>query len=294
MSKQGNSTTVILAYVPVLHEGYRRFFERHQEARSLYLLGTGVTAEYKALTKDIRALDPALVAESLAAWKRFDRIEVADEAALKELAASGAKIVMPDEEVMRDIRDRLFSRADVELDRIFLRWDKHKSFENRPVEADQTVSADRGDQEMIRLLKKEAEKSSDIWRQIGAAIVKDGAVLDMLHNHAVPSEHMPYVEGDPRSDFSKGVNIELSTSFHAEARLIAEAARRGQSLEGASMYATTFPCPACAKLIAYSGIKKLYYADGYGVLDGERILKSRGVEIVFVKAGDGDNKSPAS
>ena len=105
-----------------------------------------------------------------------------------------------------------------------------------------------------------------------------------VHNHAVPSEMMPYVEGDPRSDFSKGVNIELSTSFHCEAQLIAEAARKGVSLEDAELYVTTFPCPVCARLVAYSGIKKLYYADGYGVLDGERVLKSQGVEIIFVDA----------
>ena len=66
----------------------------------------------------------------------------------------------------------------------------------------------------------------------------------------VPDEQIHYSEGDPRSDFSKGVNVELSLFFHSEAQLIAEAAKKGISLEGASMYATTFPCPPCAKLIA--------------------------------------------
>ena len=112
---------------------------------------------------------------------------------------------------------------------------------------------------------------------------RDGKAILTAYNAAVPDQYMPYIEGDPRSDFHKGVNVELSTSFHAEARLIAEAAQKGICLEGVEMYATTFPCPPCAKLIAYSGVKKLYYADGYGVLDGERILKDRGVEIIFVE-----------
>ena len=49
------------------------------------------------------------------------------------------------------------------------------------------------------------------------------------------------------------------------------------------MYVTVFPCPPCAKLIAYSGIKRLYCGGGYAVLDGEEVLKSNGVEIYFVE-----------
>jgi dCMP deaminase len=49
------------------------------------------------------------------------------------------------------------------------------------------------------------------------------------------------------------------------------------------LYVTVFPCPPCAKLIAYSGIKNVYCGGGYGVLDGEDILKSRGVKVFFVE-----------
>ena len=48
------------------------------------------------------------------------------------------------------------------------------------------------------------------------------------------------------------------------------------------MYVTVFPCPPCAKIVAFSGIRKLYYAGGYSVLGQENILKSRGVEIIYV------------
>ena len=105
----------------------------------------------------------------------------------------------------------------------------------------------------------------------------------MSHNKHLPSPHSPYAEGDPRNNFHKGIGIEYSTTLHAEAGLIAEAARKGISLEGTSMYVSVFPCPPCAKLVAYCGIKKLYYSGGYSVLDQERILKSRGVEIIFVE-----------
>jgi dCMP deaminase len=49
------------------------------------------------------------------------------------------------------------------------------------------------------------------------------------------------------------------------------------------MYVTVFPCPPCAKAIAHAGIKHLYCGGGYGVLDGEDILKGAGVKIIFVE-----------
>ena len=62
--------------------------------------------------------------------------------------------------------------------------------------------------------------------------------------------------GDPRSNFDAGKNIELSKFIHAEASLIAQAAKQGAKLEGASIYVTTFPCPVCARLVATAGLRK--------------------------------------
>jgi dCMP deaminase len=134
----------------------------------------------------------------------------------------------------------------------------------------------------MRQLFKEAAKSSDMWRQVGAAILKRKKTVLIAHNHHLPSEQSHYVHGDPRNNFHKGEHIEISTAFHAEASLIAEAAKRGIQLEGLDMYVTTFPCPPCAKLIAHSGIKHLYFAEGYSVLDGEAILKGAGVELILL------------
>jgi dCMP deaminase len=48
------------------------------------------------------------------------------------------------------------------------------------------------------------------------------------------------------------------------------------------MFVTDFPCPPCAKLIAGAGIAKLYFVEGYAVLDGQDVLEAAGVEIVQV------------
>lgn len=283
MQKSKIKEEIIVAYIPVLHEGYRRLFENHPDADKLYILGEDITKSFVPLAKDIRALPTSLIRDSILSWRRFREVEIISQKDWKQIAVSNATVVMPDEDIMHELTEKHLPNKKIIFDTIFLRWDKHKSTEGKPVEADQTVSSYAKDRKIITLLRKEANKSPDFWRQIGAAVVKDGKIILIRYNHAVPSAMLPYTEGDPRSDFHKGVNVELSTVLHAEAGLIAEAAQKGICLEGAEMYATTFPCPPCAKMIAYSGIKKLYYADGYGVLDGERVLKSRGVKIVFVK-----------
>ena len=274
---------VMVAYIPVLHEGYRRFFDNHLGVKTLYILSKEITNQYVPIQKDIRALDPEIIKKSLLAWNRFKDIEVINVSNLEQFAHDKFKVIMPDDEVCRDLKEKYFKKTEVIFDSIFLRWDKHKSTKGVAVEVDQTVSVKESDLKIMNILRKEADKSSDFWRQIGAAVLKDKKLILIRYNHAVPSEYLPYVEGDPRSDFHKGVNVELSTVLHAEAGLVADAAKQGISLDGAEMYSTTFPCPPCAKMIAYSGIKKLYYSDGYGVLDAERILKSQGVEIIFVK-----------
>jgi len=78
------------------------------------------------------------------------------------------------------------------------------------------------------------------------------------------------------------VKILVPLESQLAAMLIAEAAKRGISLEGTNLYVTDFPCPPCAKLIARSGITRLYFSRGYAVLDGESTLKNKGVELVFV------------
>jgi dCMP deaminase len=57
---------------------------------------------------------------------------------------------------------------------------------------------------------------------------------------------------------------------HAEANAIAQAARFGISLEGASLYCTLAPCYVCLKLIASAGIKEVYYEYDYESRDFER------------------------
>jgi len=271
----------LVAYVPVLHEGYRRFFESVEGPKELYLFGSEITAEFPWLAKEIRQLDPSLMKAAVEALGIFERVEVLDADGLKALA--GKEITLPDEDVSRELASKHLPSATVSFAPIFLRWDKHNSIKEKPVVPEESITREAFHREVMKEAAEEAEKSSDIWRHVGAALVKDGEVVLVGHNRHLPTAHAPYENGDPRNNFHKGDHIEISTGFHAEASLIAEAARRGIPLEGASLYVTVFPCPPCAKLIAHSGVTTLYYGGGYAVLDGEDILKGRGVKLIAVE-----------
>jgi dCMP deaminase len=275
--------TIVIAYVPVLHDGYRQFFAKHKEADVVYVFGPEIIKKFDYLAKEIRALDPELIRQALHAWGISNDVVVLNEKNLQELSSGKFKIVTPNEDVARELIKEYFPKHTVEYDAVFLRWDKHKAMEERPVEIDQKISRAKFDRELIGILKTEAQRSSDWWRRIASAIVKDGEVVLTAYNEHLPSPHSPYANGDPRNALHKGVGIEYSTAIHSEARLVAEAARRGIALEGASLYATVFPCPPCTKQIAFSGIKKLYYAGGYTVLDQDVLLKQHGIEIIYVE-----------
>jgi dCMP deaminase len=273
---------VTVAYIPVLHEGYRRFLEAHAAGRPLYLIGPELYSDYRPLAKDIRCLDAELVAASIRAWGICSEVAVLDEQGAARLADEAPALTLPDEDVSHQVVERWFSRSPVSYDSVFLRWDKTRSARLLDPSAASSGPEDPVLAELAAAAQAQASGSADWWRQVGAAIrFADGSVATAVNEHS-PHPLSPYAVGDPRANFSQGVHLELSTATHAEARLIAEAARDGVSTKGAVIYVTDFPCPPCAKLIAAAGIDRLYFRAGYAVLDGEDVLAAAGVEVVQV------------
>jgi dCMP deaminase len=296
-------TACAVAYVPVLHEGYRRFLERHARDAPMFVVGEELYADYRPLAKDIRALPARLTAAAIEAWQICSEVRVLGEQAASELASSGRLIVMPAEDISYRLADRFFARCEVRYDSVFLRWDKTKTVQLLPVStltataaledagtrraapARGTAGAEAAPCEdalaaLVSAAEAAASSSVDWWRQVGAAILYADGVSSTARNSHRPHELSAYAAGDPRSNFNKGVAFELSSAVHAEARLIAEAAREGRSTAGSTIYVTDFPCPPCAKLIAAAGVRRLYFRQGYALLDGQDVLEAAGVEIV--------------
>jgi dCMP deaminase len=273
----------VLLYLPVIHAGYEAFLRRHADAAEILLLGSGFTADYPSLAKDIRALPAARAAGYLRLDGGDTSIRVVEPAGLAA-AVTGDPLVLPDEEVMRDIADRyeLGAGRSLVFDRTFLRWDRDWATANTPVNFDGEITAAELPRELLGRAQALAGRSSDWWRQVGAVAARAGQVLGAAWNHHLPTEYAPYLNGDPRDAFERGIRADLSTAIHAEAALIAGAARDGTSLAGADLYTTTFPCPACARLIAEAGFARCFFAGQYSVLDGEQALRARGISLIWV------------
>ena len=280
---------VAVAYVPVLHEGYRRFVEAHARGRRLFVIGPELYADYRPLAKDIRALDAELAARAIDSWGICSEVRVLDVDSAVLLAEEQPLLTLPAEDVSYRVVERFFPRCAVRYDTVFLRWDKTKTVQLLEPRSAREATAD----ELAWMAEEAAARSVDWWRQVGAAIrFADGGVAAASNEHNA-HRLSAYAAGDPRSNFFKGVNLELSTATHAEARLIADAARAGRSTEGAVVYVTDFPCPPCAKLLAGAGIRRLLFRTGYAVLDGQDVLEAAGVEVVRVSGPAGEPSGAA-
>jgi dCMP deaminase len=285
----------VLLYLPVVHAGHEAFFARHPDATEILLLGTGFKAEFKSLTKDIRALPPDRAAQFLRLMLPRATVRVVEPADLAA-ALTADTLVLPDEDVTRQLAEelKLAQGRNLVFDKTFLRWDREWSRAQRPVAPDGAVRPADLPEPLLRRARELADRSSDWWRQVGAIAWRDAVVLGAAWNHHCPTEYAPYTDGDPRDGFSRGVRADLSTAIHAEPSVVAKAARDGVSLAGADLYVTTFPCPACARLIAESGFRRCFFSGAYSVLDGDAVLRAAGVELLWVDAGGAPGATPGA
>jgi len=86
--------------------------------------------------------------------------------------------------------------------------------------------------------------------------------------------------------------MDYCVAVHAEANAVAQAAKMGTSIEGASIYCTVSPCYSCFKLLASAGIKNIFYELGYSSKDKKRDkfwkeqIKKSGIHISQVTITD--------
>lgn len=278
LSTNSAANRAIVAYVPALHAGYLKFFGRHIGV-PVFVLGKSFIDAYPRLNRDLRALDPHQAAAGLRAMGfHAGVLEISDIANPPAFST----VVLPDEDVSRDFAEKHLKGKEVIFESIFLRWDGRMPDKQKEVSPDRTASVEELDKEFMRQAVAEGQKSPDWWRQIGGVLVKNGSVFFKAHTQHFPSDHALDIFGTPRSNYDAGERPDVYIAMHGEAGLIAQAAQAGISTEGAFIYTSTFPCINCAFLMARSGIKRVYYNQGYSNLDSEGVLKNAGVEIILV------------
>lgn len=281
-SKAKKSSLSLVSYVPVLHQGYLDFFIKNIKKNNiteLWLISNQLAHELRALQKDIRAIDVNLTKDLIETLRLFKSVKILNQDNLKNLQSSQNALIFSDETLSHHLVTKYFAKNKVSFDSTFLMWDERSSVKKVDLSKYKVKKNKKNILEIVAKANAEKTQSEDWWRHVGAVAFRDSKIILIHHNQHVPTEYQTAYEGDPRANFHKGEYLKVSTAIHAEALLIADAAKQGISLEGAELLVTTFPCPVCAKQIAYSGIKKLYFIEGYSVLDGERILKDKDIKI---------------
>lgn len=280
MNKKEKSA--IALYMPVYHKGYRKYFDANKDVDVCYVFSNEILKSLDYIRKDIRAISPDEQVDLIKGLGLFNKVQEISWSNLRAVDKEDTNLIMPNEDISVEVSKKL-KNASVCYYPIFLRW--HRDNVNTVINKknDVSVSFSEINKKFMKDAYKESQKSSDIWRHVGAAIAIKGKEMGVGFNSPAPSIHSSFMEGDPRNIFKRGVGIEMSTFLHAEASIIARAAKEGVSLEGADIYVTTFPCPACAKLIANSGIKRCYFSEGYAVLDGARVLEENNIEIIKIE-----------
>lgn len=281
---KSKSDIAVIAYVASPHAGYLKFF-RAYAGSVLYVLDDEFIRQFPALVRNLPAVTPEESQKMIQALCIFREVRVLTLETLDDVDVRRLHIVMPDEDVSHALAKKYFSGRNITFDdRWKLRWDWGAVHANRRPEGERVVSVKEFDREIMRSASDIASRSPDWWRQIGAILVdENGGVLLVAFNQHMPSERSAYLYGDPRSNFEPGQRIDVSIALHAEAGIVAEVARRPFSMEGCDLYVTTFPCPPCAYLCAHTGIKRLFYVDGYSLVVGAETLQAKNVEIIRVE-----------
>mgnify|MGYP001545421395 CR=1 FL=1 len=92
---------------------------------------------------------------------------------------------------------------------------------------------------------------------VGCVIVTGGG----RKNRLVAAGYNGFLPGSPHDSHVRDGHEQATV--HAEQNAVADAARRGSSVEGCVAYVTHFPCINCAKILAAAGIAELKYRLDY-------------------------------
>jgi len=119
-----------------------------------------------------------------------------------------------------------------------------------------------------------AQRGTCLRAKVGAVATMDNRVIATGYNGAP--------KGSPHcTEESCSAEDHCPNSIHAEANLIAYAAKKGVSLEGSTIYVTHSPCRKCGELITQAGIKEIVYLHPYRDSDWNMLIAT-GIQLTAV------------
>ncbi len=162
------------------------------------------------------------------------------------------------------------------------------------------------DQALIDIAGIIGESGTCTRLQVGAVLTRFRRIISTGYNGA-PSGMPHCVHKSVHPDGTEtiiGLDNDLGCMFavHAEANVIAFAARHGVNTFGSVLYTTHSPCVNCARLLMNAGIQEVIFEHQYRDLSGIRELEIAGVtvtgpygpgmSVVSASRGDGQSVHP--
>lgn len=120
------------------------------------------------------------------------------------------------------------------------------------------------DEYFMGIARVVATRAPCVRRQVGAVLVsEDRHVLATAYNG--PPRGAPHRDETTcvRVGLKSGERADVVCCAHAESNAIAQAARHGVPVKGATLYVTTSPCAWCARSIINAGIVRVVAAEPY-------------------------------
>jgi len=129
-----------------------------------------------------------------------------------------------------------------------------------------------------------AERSTCLRRKVGAVLVKDKRILATGYNgapsglkHCLDIGCLREKEGIP-----SGERHELCRGLHAEQNVIIQAAYHGISIADSTIFCTNLPCVICTKMLINSGVKCIFYREGYADALSRDMLAEAGIDLIQI------------
>jgi deoxycytidylate deaminase len=137
-----------------------------------------------------------------------------------------------------------------------------------------------GDTEDARDVTKKQDTNTVTRREIGLEIGEQLRANKLLKRGVKAQEILDVVEESHFGDV-----IEYVRAVHAEMAALSDAARRGATVDGATIYVTTFPCHHCARHILAAGIARVVFISPYAKslalsLHGDALVVGRATQGV--------------
>jgi len=144
------------------------------------------------------------------------------------------------------------------------------------------------DEYFLEIMESVSKRATCDRGKSGTVIVKDKQVL--VSGYVGSPIGMPHCD-DVGHQMKKTIHEDGTITdhcvrtVHAEQNAICQAAKRGVSLEGATVYCRMTPCRVCAMLLINSGIKRVVSQNKYHAgQESEAMFKKAKIKLEFISS----------